>query len=416
MESNFEKVRKILKKYNQTHILAYFKNASEEQKQKLIEQILRIDFEELEELYYLAKKEIEIDVSKLEPIDVVIPERLPKEVLDEYIEIGEEIVKSQKLAVVILAGRTTELGFGYDKPKGALKLDIGENGKYLFEVLKDILQRANEKYNITIPWYIMTSEENNEATIDFLQKHKYFGYPEDSVCIFKQEEIPLLDEKGKVLIGDDMLIREASNGNGGVFHSMLYRGVIKELEDKGIEWVFIGAVDNVLLKLVDLPLIGMCVKNKTDIATKTVLKNNPEEKVGIFCKKKGKVKVIEYTEVPEEAAIRVDEHGEFIFGESNILSNLFSIKAVKKASTKELKYHVAFKRASYLNEEGKIIKPTKPNCYKFEKFIFDAFQLFDNISIMRGKREKDFAPIKNSKGIDSPETAKILYNNYWGLH
>ena len=289
-------------------------------------------------------------------------------------------------------------------------------GKYLFQVLAETLMRANNRYGITIPWYIMTSKENNDDTIAFLEKKEYFGYPKNHVTIFKQEEVPLLDYKGRLLMGEDMLIKKAANGNGGVFNSMLKKGVIADMESKKIEWVFIGAVDNVLLKLVDLPLIGLCIKNGTEIATKTVLKKSPEEKVGIFCRQNGKVKIIEYTELPEEAAIRVDEHGELIFGESNILSNLFSIKAVKKASTKELCYHVAHKAESFIDENGNLVKPDQPNCYKFEKFIFDAFNLFDNISILRGVREKDFAPIKNSKGPDSPETAKILYDNYWGNH
>ena len=39
--------------------------------------------------------------------------------------------------------------------------------------------------------------------------------------------------------------------------------------------------------------------------------------------------------------------------------------------------------------------------------------MFDNIAILRGKREEDFAPVKNMSGEDSPETAKKLYENYW---
>ena len=90
--------------------------------------------------------------------------------------------------------------------------------------------------------------------------------------------------------------------------------------------------------------------------------------------------------------------------------------AVKRASTKELPYHVAFKKESFIDKDGNLIKPTKPNCYKFEKFLFDTFGLFEEVSILRGKREEDFAPIKNSEGVDSPETATILYNNYWKKH
>ena len=59
------------------------------------------------------------------------------------------------------------------------------------------------------------------------------------------------------------------------------------------------------------------------------------------------------------------------------------------------------------------IIPEEPNSYKFESFIFDAFEFFDNIAILRGKREDDFAPVKNKDGVDSPKTAKELYEKFW---
>ena len=59
------------------------------------------------------------------------------------------------------------------------------------------------------------------------------------------------------------------------------------------------------------------------------------------------------------------------------------------------------------------IRPKEPNSYKFESFIFDAFEFFDDIAILRGKREDDFAPVKNKEGVDSPRTAKELYEKYW---
>ena len=54
--------------------------------------------------------------------------------------------------------------------------------------------------------------------------------------------------------------------------------------------------------------------------------------------------------------------------------------------------------------------PEKPNAYKFESFIFDAFDMLDDMAILRVKREEEFAPVKNAEGNDSPETAVKLYN------
>ncbi|MDO5555477.1 MAG: UTP--glucose-1-phosphate uridylyltransferase [Clostridia bacterium] len=306
-----------------------------------------------------------------------------------------------------------EQDFGHCKPKGTYKIELENGQKYLFEIIADTLKRANREYDVVIPWYIMTSKENNTDTIDFLKEKNYFGYPKEYIYIFAQEELPIINEQGKVLIGKDGFIKEAPNGNGGIFNSMQKKGVITDMEKRGIEWVFIGSVDNILIKYIDVLLLGLTVSNKNQIGTRTVLKRNPQEKVGVFCKKNGRVKVIEYTELPKDIAGITYDNGELVFGESHIMCNLFNINAIKTSSTNKLEYHIALKKAEYINEKGELIKPNIPNAYKFEQFIFDSFKLFDNISILRGKREEDFAPIKNKDGEDSPQTAKKLYENYW---
>ncbi len=306
-----------------------------------------------------------------------------------------------------------EQDFGYPKAKGTYKINFANESKYLFEIIIDTLKRANKQYNVIIPWYIMTSNENNKETVSFLEKHDYFGYPKEYVYIFEQGKLPLLDENGKLLIGKNGNIKEASNGNGGIFNSMLKKGAISDMDKRGIEWLFIGSVDNILQKHVDVLLLGLTASRGNNIGTRTVLKRSPQEKVGVLCRQNKRVRVIEYTELPDDIAKITDENGELVFGESHIMCNLFNINAVKRASTKELEYHIAFKKSNYLDKYGNLVEPKKENVYKFEKFIFDSFKLFDDIAILRGKREEDFAPVKNKTGEDSPETAKKLYENYW---
>ena len=308
-------------------------------------------------------------------------------------------------------GQGTRLG--HTGPKGTFKLDVYGKGKYLFEILVDNLKEANEKYQKVIPWYIMTSKENYEETKNFLNKHHYFGYPQKSVTLFIQGDLPLVDTEGKLLIGKDKKIKEASNGNGGVFYSLRESGILADMKNRNVKWIFIGSVDNAILKMADTSLLGLAIKQNVEIASKSVVKANPKERVGVFCKMNGHPKVIEYTELPEEMAEEKDENGELKYGESHIMCNLFSIDAIEKISKEPLIYHSAFKKNSYINEEGKEIIPKEPNSYKFEAFIFDCFPFFDDMAIIRGKREDDFAPVKNKEGVDSPRTAKELYEKYW---
>ena len=92
------------------------------------------------------------------------------------------------------------------------------------------------------------------------------------------------------------------------------------------------------------------------------------------------------------------------------MCNLYTLEALELISNKNLPYHSAHKKASYIDENGNFIKATEPNAYKYEAFIFDGFAFFDDISILRGRRDEDFAPVKNKEGEDSPETAIALYN------
>ena len=308
-------------------------------------------------------------------------------------------------------GQGTRLG--HTGPKGTFKLDVYGKGKYLFEILADNLQEANKKYGVVINWYIMTSKENNADTVEFLEKNNYFGYDKNKVIIFKQSELPLVDTEGKFLINKEYKIKEASDGNGGTYSSLRASGCLADMKEKGIKWVFIGSVDNALLKMIDVTLLGMAIKKGVQIASKSVAKANPQERVGVFCKMNNHPKVIEYTELPEKMAEEVDSDGELKFGESHIMCNLYTIDAIEKISKEPLIYHTAFKKNSYIDENGKEVIPTEPNSYKFESFIFDAFELFDDIAILRGKREDDFAPVKNKEGVDSPKTAKELYEKYW---
>ncbi|MBO6243853.1 MAG: UTP--glucose-1-phosphate uridylyltransferase, partial [Clostridia bacterium] len=359
-----------------------------------------------------TKKQIEIKENKIESISYLDKNKLSNEQKNELDNLGEEIVKNGQYAVVTMAGgQGTRLG--HSGPKGTFKLDVYGKGKYLFEILVENLKEANKKYNTNIPWYIMTSKENNKDTVEFLEKNNYFGYDKKQVTIFTQSELPLVDTKGKLLVTKEMKIKEASDGNGGTYSSLRASGALADMKEKGIKWIFIGSVDNALLKMVDVTLLGMAIQKNVQIASKSVVKANPHERVGVFCKMNGHPKVIEYTELPEKMAEEVDENGELKYGESHIMCNLYTIDAIEKISKEILMYHSAFKKNSYIDEKGIEVVPDKPNSYKFESFIFDEFEFFDDIAILRGKREDDFAPVKNKDGVDSPKTAKELYEKFW---
>ncbi len=415
MDTELEEVKDILKKYGQEHLLNHYNNLDEKKKEILLNQIHHIDFELVKKLYDSTKEQKTSTSDKITPIEYLDKFKLNDQ-YKYYESIGKKAIKEGKLAAVTMAGgQGTRLG--HSGPKGTY--DIGlDSHKSLFELLADNLKEEGKKYGVMIPWFIMTSRENNKDTVEFFEKHRYFGYKKDkNIFFFEQGELPMMDTEGKILIGEDGLIKLAADGHGGIYESLVKSKMTKKMRELGIEWVFIGGVDNCLVKMVDPVLMGIAIDKKVTVACKSVVKANPHEKVGVFCRKNGKPNVIEYSEITDDMAEATDENGELLYGESHILCNLFSIDAIERMGAEPLPYHVAFKKAKYIDKDGNLVVPDSPNAYKFEAFLFDAFGEVDDMAVLRVKREEEFAPVKNSdeKGVDCPKTARELYKKFYHL-
>ena len=401
---------KKLKHYGQEQLLDRYNYLDDAKKEKIIHQIKHIDFDQIMDLYKNKDKKVDEKEANITNIEYTDKAKLSKEEYKKYYDLGKKVIEDGKYAVVTMAGgQGTRLG--YVAPKGTFKIGGGID-KSLFEALSDTIKEARAEYNTSIPWYIMTSRENNNATEKFFEKNDFFGLHYEDVKFFKQGELPMVNTNGKLMLDETGIIKLAADGHGGVFEALHKNGYLEDMKKRGIEWVFISGVDNVLAGLVDPIAVGLSIENGTLATGKSVVKRGPTEKVGVFCKKNDRPYVIEYTEITDEMANAKNEDGELLYGESHILTNLFNIKALENISKNKLPYHSAFKKAKYMNSNGEVIKPETPNAYKFEAFIFDAFESLDDMSILRVKREDEFAPLKNAEGEDSPDTARQLYINY----
>ena len=294
MDKDLNEIKFELKKYGQEHLLNNYESLDENKQKRLLEQLSSIDYELINSLYANTKKQIKNERDTIEPIEYLDKFKL-NEQYKEYEAIGKKAIKDGKLAVVTMAGgQGTRLG--HNGPKGTY--DIGlDSHKSLFELLCDGIKEEAKKYDITIPWFIMTSRENNDETVKFFEKNKYFGYQKDkNIFFFKQGELPMVDTEGKILINEDGLVKEAADGHGGIYEALVKNNMTKKMKELGVEWVFIGGVDNCLVKMVDPVLMGIAIEQNVSVAGKSIVKANPHEKVGVFCKKNGKPYVIEYSE------------------------------------------------------------------------------------------------------------------------
>ena len=319
---------------------------------------------------------------------------------------GLEAIKNCKVGAILLAGgQGTRLGF--DKAKGMYNIGVNKD-LYIFEQLIRNLQKVTDEAGAFVPLYIMTSDKNDADTRAFFAEHNYFGYNEDYVKFFVQGMVPAVDFDGNVLIEAEDSLAMSPNGNGGWFSSLLNAGLGEDLKAKGVEWLNVFAVDNVLQQIADPVFVGATIESGCVSGAKVVRKCDPYERVGALCLEDGKPSIIEYYELTPEMAEATNEAGSLLYGFGVILNYLFSVDKLIEIAEKQMPIHIVEKKVPYIDENGVFVKPEAPNAYKFETLILDMVYMMDNCLSFEVEREKEFAPVKNATGVDSVESAREL--------
>lgn len=144
-----------------------------------------------------------------------------------------------------------------------------------------------------LPRYIMTSEFTLAPTEDFFKRNGYFGLEPSNVIMFEQRMIPavsfqgkvLLQDKGKVAMAPGVFLlsaggelwllgrvsehlRPPSDGNGGLYQALVDHQILQDMERRGVEYLHVYCVDNILVKMADPVFIGFCVSRGADCGAK----------------------------------------------------------------------------------------------------------------------------------------------------
>lgn len=407
MEQYISHVKNKLRAYHQEHLLDRLEGLPESARRKLSAQIEHMELDQLFaaiEKYKQAAKSSSGD--NITPIDYEDWDRYEEQDKQAFTEQGWELLRAGSVGAVVVAGGNGSR-LGHDGPKGTY--DIGlPSGKSLFQLQAERLLHLSKRAGRTIAWYIMTSPDNHDATVAFFQAADFFGYPVEDCVIFQQNMMPAVDHDGKLLISEVGGIKLAPSGNGECFASLKRSGALADMKQRGVEWLFYYNVDNALIKVADPAFIGVAAHYNNKIATKVIEKTNPDEKIGIVCRQNGRPAVLEYNEIPETIRNERTKEGRLLYDLGHISIHVFKVTFIEEYADADIPYHVASKRVEYLDKEGHIIVPTKPNAYKLERFIFDFLPFAEKITVLKVNREDEFAPVKNKTGEDSPASARRL--------
>ena len=306
---NYAEAKKMLDKCGQGHVLAWWNKLSKKGQNALLEQVGKIDPKSLAYCQKALKAgTTAIDNSKGKAPKVAV---LKGKKLAEAVAIGEKELKAGRVAALLVAGGQGSR-LGYDGPKGCYSIGPITGAPLFYFHARKILARTI-RYGRTIPFYVMTSEANNEATIRCFEENEYFGLNPKDVFFFTQGMWPGMTQDGKIIMDAPGHVFMSPDGHGGLLAALKRSGALADMKKRGIKSVFFFQVDNPLVEIADPAFIGYHVANKSEYSLKLCAKRDPYEKVGMPMQFGKTFRMVEYTEMTKEQCERRGRDGKLYF-------------------------------------------------------------------------------------------------------
>ena len=324
-----------LKQFGQQHLVRFWNEINEEEKKKLYDDLMSIDFEYINRCFDKVKDFSKETTKEIDSLMMPVADELTgsyanstEDEIKRYYLKGLEMVAANEVAVLLLAGgQGTRLGVDY--PKGMYSVKLASN-KTLYQIqaerilkLEQLACKHFNKDKCFITWYIMTSEHTKEATRKFFASHNYFGLNSENVVLFQQCTLPCLTYDGKIILDSKFKMSRAPDGNGGLYRALLEQNILNDMSKRGINHIHVYCVDNILVRMADPWFIGFCIEKTANCAAKVVKKSSPDESVGVICKVQGQYQVVEYSEISSVTAHARNPNGELKFNAGNICNHYF---------------------------------------------------------------------------------------------
>ncbi len=400
-----DEARQLLEEQGQVHVLAFWDQLEEGEREQLLAQIESIDFESVARMQALLRGE-DVGAAEGGPISPAPVLELEQIRANEQAwgGVGSAALREGRVGVLLVAGgQGSRLGF--EGPKGAYP--IGPvSGATLFEIHARKILALELRYGAQIPFYVMTSQANDADTRAFFEANDYFGLVPERVLFFSQGMWPALTQDGKLLLEARGRIFMNPDGHGGTIRALDTEGMFADMDRRGVEVLFYFQVDNPLVEVADPVFIGAHLQETADVSIKVCAKRDAAEKLGVVVVRDGYPCIVEYSELSPEQMSETDEQGRLRLRFGSVAIHVFSVGFLKQCAKRPMLLHVAHKQVPYVDATGKSVRPDKPNACKFEKFIFDVIPAAQKVLHVEFDRAQEFSPVKNGEGEDSPATTQ----------
>lgn len=411
-------LRKQVDDTSQSHLLKFWDTISDIEQRSLISQISSTDLDMMRKIWQSSMN----DDSPLDAVHRIESARKPDKVIQQpkntadfeswkqAAATGERELQNGHVAVITVAGgQGSRLGF--EHPKGMFPIGP-KSERTLFQIFAEQILARRRRHNAAIPWLIMTSDATHAETLEFLEQNKYFHLGKDTVHLFQQGSLPALDAAtGQILMTSRSELALSPDGHGGLVAALANAGLLNMLASHDIRHLFYHQVDNPTAIICDPAFIGFHTNQRSQVTTNVVRKVSPKERMGVLADVNGRTEIVEYSELTPEQAARCDASGDWIFWAGNTAIHIFDREFVEQLAGDggQLPLHIARKNVAHIDSDGATVKPNdpaRPNAIKLERFIFDALPIAERTLIVEGNRAREFNPVKNRDGADSPETSR----------
>lgn len=420
-----QELRSQLVPFGQDHVLNFWDELDTPARRRLAEQIRQLDLDDLDRLIgdeRAGEDWAELARRAVGPPAIRLESSKNRFSFDEARRRGREALDSGKVGILLVAGgQGTRLGFPY--PKGMYRIGPVSNAS-LFQILIEKVVALANRHAAEIPLYLMTSPATHEETVEFLRRNDRFGLGADDLVVFCQGTMPAVDaETGRLLLENRGTLAVSPDGHGGMLAALERSGALDNICRRGLELLFYHQVDNPLARVGDAEFIGFHLLSESEVSTQVVAKKEPEERVGNVVSVDGQVHIIEYSDLPAEAACRRGGDGSLELWAGNTAIHVFNVAFLARMVGRpdRLPFHLARKKVSYVDSRGEKIEPRESNAIKFERFIFDLLPAASCCVVVEIDPQYGFAPVKNAPGADrdSPEAVQsqmVALSRRWLAH
>jgi UDP-N-acetylglucosamine pyrophosphorylase len=333
------------------------------------------------------------------------------------VEIGREGM--QKLCRITLAGGAAARFFGgRPYPKGVYETELGS----FFRIQAEDISKAQNKYGIGIPWYILVSPGEFRKIVEgHFSDNKFFGLKEEDLVFFEvasrfftirrnerlfmgfygeqDKEIiaaehssllPVLDEEGKIVLTADRRIRFAPPGHGILFASLFQAKIIEDALRRGREHAFISNIDNLAADVSSdyyAAVLGYHLSNQSKFTAELVDPEPGEPPGGVGIVLDGRRQIGEQFILPTKLRERTQQEGA-PFNPVNYTIDLAYLIQLIHEGRLELPWWL----------EAKMDKPTGIRTFQRNTLAGDYSTLVEP-KLIRSPRRFRFIPVKEQESV-----------------